>query len=123
MACIAAGGFIVNIDLTTGALDDIAKSKAKPGRLGVETRPMSESRFGGVVLPYWSERKLPVSSAARCLRPLRALGWDVVIANDGRILLEANDDYDMFLHQEAVGGMRNTPIGRVIVDELNCFRV
>ena len=112
------GGIIVNIDLDTGVLDNLGKTKAKYGKLFVEKHPVSGFCFGGVAIPFWSEVKQLVRAAALVLRPLRFLGWDVAIAPGGPILVEANHDFSIFMSQEASGGLRKTPVGKEILRSL-----
>lgn len=111
----ATGGMICNIDLTTGELSATAKTKAKYGNRSFHVHPVTQFRFAGTVLPYWNEVKSAVCMAARALQPLRSLGWDVAIGEHGPILIEANQDYDIFLMQEGIGGLRKTPIGSQVV--------
>lgn len=114
----ANGGIIVSIDLDTGVLDDFGKTKAKYGRRRVQQHPVSGFRFSGTSIPFWSEVKEVVRSAALILRPLKFLGWDVAIGTDGPILIEANHDFDVFMSQEASRGLRKTPVGKHILQTL-----
>jgi len=109
------GGIIVSIDLPTGALGDVGKCQAKYGGEIVQKHPLTDFRFAGTVLPYWSEIKDLVCAAAVSLLPLRYLGWDVAIGPDGPVILEANHDLDIFMLQAAAGGLRRTPIGQAVI--------
>ena len=113
----ANGGFIVNIDLDTGILDSHAKTKAKYGRLDVEAHPTSGFRFEGATIPFWSEVKELVRSAAFALYPLRSLGWDIAIAHDGPVIIETNHDFDIFMSQEALKGLRRSAIGQLVLNK------
>jgi hypothetical protein len=115
----AKGGIIVNIDLGTGMLDDLGRSKAKFGRLHIHQHPLTRFCFGGTQLPFWPQVKNLVRSGALVLRPLTFLGWDVAIGADGPILVEANHDFDIFMSQDAARGLRKTPVGEAIVTSLS----
>lgn len=114
----AGGGLIVKIDLATGRLNGTGKTKAQYGRKAYEKHPITGVRFAGAQLPFWPEVKQIVAEGARILHPLKALGWDVAICPRGPVLLEANHDYDLVLHQEGVGGLRKTPFGRELLSIL-----
>jgi hypothetical protein len=113
----AMGGLIVPIDLESGTLGRVGKTKSKYGRQSFETHPMTGFRFFGNQLPFWAELQELVYNSALCLLPLKVLGWDIVITPTGPLLLEANEDYDVFLLQEGVGGLRGTPIGQQILKD------
>jgi len=108
----AAGGLIVKIDFATGKLVGLGKRKAKFGKQNFERHPVSGVTFAELQLPYWAEVKTLAERAALELLPLRCIGWDVAITVDGPVLIEANDNYDIFLSQEAYGGYRDTPLGK-----------
>lgn len=108
----ALGGFVCGINIETGALASTAISKARYGRQRVTQHPSTGFQFAGVQLPFWEEVKRLVVAGARALLPLHALGWDVAITSEGPLLVEANHDYDVFLLQEVVQGLRDTPLGR-----------
>ena len=69
-----------------------------------------------------SELRDLVTTAARSCGKLRTVGWDVVLAPDGPILLEANQKWDADLTQMH-WPMRNTPLGREAVAYLRAGRV
>jgi glutathione synthase/RimK-type ligase-like ATP-grasp enzyme len=108
----AAGGFICQIHLETGELSAQAISKAKYGRRIIHRHPTTGFEFAGIRVPFWEETKQLVKAAAPVFLPLRALGWDVAITEQGPVIIETNQDYDIFLLQEAVQGLRDTPIGQ-----------
>jgi len=108
----STGGFICQIHLETGELGTQATSKAKYGRRIVLRHPITDFAFSGVRLPFWEETKQLVKAAASLFLPLRALGWDVAITEKGPVIIEANQDYSIFLLQEAAHGLRDTLIGQ-----------
>jgi hypothetical protein len=69
------------------------------------------------VLPHWPALIDLVNAAALTLEPLRYLGWDVAIGPDGPVIVEANQNLDIFWMQEACGGLRRTAIGRAVLGQ------
>lgn len=113
----AKGGFVVPIDLESGRLRGSAKKKAKFSDRSYPFHPASGFVFDGATLPYWAEVKDMVERAALALRPLRSIGWDVAIGAGGPVVIEANHDYDIGMLQDVVGGLRETPLGRLLARE------
>jgi len=105
------GGLWCAIDLETGKLAPTAMTMTKFGRHSFRTHPVTGCKFEGITLPYWEETKQVVCSGARVLLPMRSLGWDVAITEHGPVLVETNQDYAIALLQEAVQGLRDTPLG------------
>lgn len=114
----STGGYITPIDLATGQLGDTGKTKISYGRELVDRHPITGVRFGSVKLPHWAEVKAVVKAGADALRPLSYLGWDIAIAEDGPVIIEANHPSDVYLLQEGIGGMRNTRLGRDVIQWL-----
>jgi hypothetical protein len=112
------GGLWCAIDLETGKLAPTAMTMTKFGRHSFRTHPVTGCKFEEITLPYWEETKQLVCSGARMLLPMRSLGWDVAITEHGPVLVETNQDYMIALLQEAVQGLRDTPLGR---QAIACF--
>jgi hypothetical protein len=115
----ATGGIIVNIDMSSGFLDKIGKTKSKYGRLHINEHPLTYFRFENAEIPFWLEVKELVKNAALILKPLKLIGWDVAIGKYGPVLVEANHDFDVFMSQEASQGLRQTPVGQEILETLS----
>jgi Sugar-transfer associated ATP-grasp len=62
-------------------------------------------------LPYWDEVKNLAARAARAVAPLRYVGWEIALTNDGPVVIEGNDPSDVSMLQDGVGGLRDTPLG------------
>jgi len=116
---LSTGGFNIGIDIDTGELMAFGKTEAKFGRKCIYSHPMSGVTFKGLKLPFWKELKIMVNGAALKLQPLKYLGWDIAIENDGPIIIEANQDFAADSIQEAAGGIRKTKVGREIIKELD----
>jgi Sugar-transfer associated ATP-grasp len=111
----AAGGYLAKIDLETGALGPTAKSKAKYGRRVIRAHPVTAVVLEGLRLPYWDEAKNLAARAARVVEPLRYVGWDIALTNEGPIVIEGNHPSDVSMLQYGVGGLRDTPFGAEVM--------
>jgi hypothetical protein len=50
------------------------------------------------------------TTAAEATPGLRSIGWDVVLAPDGPVLIEGNRDWGILMSQAAGGGFLQTPV-------------
>jgi hypothetical protein len=108
-----AGGLAVGIDLATGALFPLARSRARYGLREFAAHPDTGTVFAGRRIPFWREVRALAVRAAEAMRPLGSLGWDVVITPEGPVLLEVNFNWGVNAMQTACGGLGRTPIGRL----------
>lgn len=101
----AVGGLGVGINLDNG---ELMKYGFPHDAFGVklEKHPLSNIRFEGFVLPYWSEVKELVKNAHKQFYGIQSIGWDVVITEDGPVLLEGNDDWEISGPQDTSGGLK-----------------
>jgi hypothetical protein len=98
-----SGNLTANIDLATGTLS--YATGASPDKIGfsiVSNHPTTGRPISGFCLPHWGEARELVCKAAQLFRPLRAIGWDVAITQDGAMLMEGNSLWDTFNHLVAV---------------------
>ncbi len=108
------GGLAVGVDLESGRLFTRAYRKSRFGDdVAYARHPDTQTTFDGYQLPHWDELKALTVRAARSLPDLRTLCWDVAIAEDGPLLVEANDFWNVNVMQKSCGGLRDTTIGRV----------
>ena len=94
-----SGNLTANIDLATGALS--YATGASPDKIGfsiVSNHPTTGHPISGFCLPHWGEARELVCKAAQLFRPLRTIGWDVAITQDGAMLMEGNSLWDEFNH-------------------------
>jgi Sugar-transfer associated ATP-grasp len=108
---LSTGGFIVEIDVATGALGAEARTKPGLSRRYVSAHPVTGFVFDGVVLPHWDALLDCVRRGAEALPSLGSIGWDVAITADGPLFIEANHTYDFSTQQEGARGLRDTPLG------------
>lgn len=116
------GGFMIPINLSNGAL--VGPAVVSPtnwrayGGIHVARHPATGESFDDIIVPYWPQVVALVTKAAKALVPLKCIGWDVAITEQGPVIVEANHDYHMYLQQEAVRGLRAAPLGRLALKSL-----
>lgn len=81
------GGVGVSIDMEKGTLIGNAVSKDLEE---MEVHTATGIKFDGYKIPYWNEIKDMVCEAAEINKEVKVVGWDVAIAEDGPLLIEAN---------------------------------
>ena len=94
-----SGNLTANIDPATGALNKA--TGASPDKIGfsiVPNHPTTGRPISGFQLPHWRETRELVRQAAQLFWPLRTIGWDVAITQDGPVLMEGNSMWDEFNH-------------------------
>jgi hypothetical protein len=65
----------------------------------VSTEPgAAQERIVDFKLPHWQEARKLAERAARLFLPLRTIGWDVALTEEGPLLLEGNAEWDPFNH-------------------------
>jgi len=101
----AKGGLGIGIDLSNGQLMKYGlPHDAFGGRK--EVHSLSGIRFEGFQLPYWQETVDLVCRAHKQFYELQSIGWDVVLTEDGPVLLEGNDDWEIGGPQDTYGGLK-----------------
>lgn len=83
------GGYCAPVDVGTGELGHLVHLDGSR-RSKVEEHPESGNRVRGVTVPYWDEVCRLVRDAAILHGQAPFVGWDVVVSEDGPILLEGN---------------------------------
>lgn len=101
----AKGGLGVGIDLSTGKLMKYGFPHDNFG-IKLEEHPLSNIRFDGYQLPYWNETVKLVGNAHKQFYELQSIGWDVVLTEEGPLLLEGNDDWEIGGPQDTYGGLK-----------------
>lgn len=90
------GGIGVNVNMKNGALSSQGIDYSK--NLYTE-HPDTHVSFSGLVVPYWEEIINIVKEAALQFPNVRSLGWDIVLTENGPLILEVNGDYDILAQQ------------------------
>ena len=107
-----AGGLAAPFDPSTGVL---GRAVAKdPLRGEFVCHPDSGAPIAGITVPYVSEAIAVTLRAHACFPWVPFVGWDVVIAAQGPLLLEANPDWCVELAQVATG----VPLGDTCYPEI-----
>jgi len=91
----ASGNLVGTIDVATGQLKHVLS--AAPDGLGLiefACHPRTGRPFAGFSVPYMPETHDLVTRAAHAFAPLRTVGWDVAITDDGPSLVEGNVTWD-----------------------------
>ena len=107
------------IDLETGVLGMMTGDKAEMWLEWSADHPVTHARVLGRVVPCWNEVRSIVLAAHSACKDRLLVGWDVVIAPNGALLLEGNSYPDVdFLqrsHQCAIG---DSPLGPLLFSRL-----
>lgn len=102
----AKGGLAIGVDLDTGKLMKYGLPHDSFG-LKIEEHPLSHIRFEGYQLPYWKETVELVCKAHKQFYELQSIGWDVALTENGPVLLEGNDDWEIGGPQDTYGGLKS----------------
>ncbi len=95
-----AGGLTSNIDLQTGILGKGVLTYFHGNDLHwLDFHPDSGSRITGVEIPGWDVIKNRILNAASKISHLKYIGWDIVVTDNGFVVLEGNNGPDIKLHQ------------------------
>lgn len=86
------GGVNVTVDVASGVL---GRGVVLEPLRWTDRHPDTDERFVGVRVPWWDEVIDVCLRAARLLPGARSIGWDVVVTQDGPVLLEANTGWDV----------------------------
>jgi hypothetical protein len=89
-----SGNMVGIMDLASGTL--VKAWVPDPRGVGYRwttLHPLTSESIAGFSVPYWSETCALIKSAALRFLPLRTVGWDVAITNQGPVLIEANERY------------------------------
>ena len=71
-----------------------------------EVHKLSGISFEGFQLPYWKETIELVKLAHRQFYTMQTIGWDIVITDDGPLILEGNDAWEIGGPQDTSGGLK-----------------
>ncbi len=101
----AKGGLGIGINLETGKLFEYGMTHDSFGGIFNE-HPISGIKFKDYQLPYWNALIDLVITAHKHLYEIESIGWDVAITENGPVLLEGNDDFEIGGPQDTYGGLR-----------------
>lgn len=90
-----SGNLVGTIDIKTGQLSEVLGCGSDGiGLEKVHVHPNTQNVFSGFALPFWNEVMDLVRESARVFAPLRTVGWDVAITDQGVALIEGNVTWD-----------------------------
>jgi hypothetical protein len=101
------GGLVSKVDLESGTL---GLSKNYDNKT-YEYHPDSGKKIIGTQIPYWTNIKEEIKSAANMFPYIRFIAWDIVVTRDGFAVIEGNASTGLKLFQLWCGA-RNTELGR-----------
>ena len=107
----SAGGYCAPIDIETGTLGPIVSLEDGLYRREHDTHPETGTQVRGSSIPYWQECVELVHELAELHRPARCVGWDIIVTDDGPIVIEANAGTGIHLLQ-ATEGLLADPVAR-----------
>ena len=94
------GNMLGRIDLVTGRLGK-AISGTGLDLIEHDRHPDTDAAISGFEIPRWDAIKRTVLDAARLMRHVPLIGWDVSVAATGPVIVEMNETPDFFLNQLA----------------------
>lgn len=100
----STGNLVAPIDLATGRLEKATGSLNPiwPNMTSITSHPETGSCIPGFQLPFWTDTIETVRRAQTRLEDAPSIGWDVAITDDGPIVIEANVNYSVEIHQVAM---------------------
>jgi hypothetical protein len=81
--------------------------------------PKTGAPFADFQLPHWQEARKLAEHAAVLFLPLRTIGWDLALTDDGPLLLQGNAEWDPVNHLVMHAGPEHQ---LELADFLNCLR-
>lgn len=116
------GAIAIGINLEDGTLASEGITKASHGRQMFQAHPDTKVRFEGIVIPFWAEILDIARRAAKAVRPHVTLGWDIAVTPTGPVILEANENWDFILLQDAVGPLGKSRLAQLAREQWGCDR-
>lgn len=98
------GGIAVGIN-EDGSLFNQGIRKPQWGGV-TEEHPNTHVKFSDFVIPYYREAVELVLRAHTIFYQTRSIGWDVAITENGPVIIEGNDDWELQSFQAIYGGLR-----------------
>ena len=102
----AVGGILVEIDKDSGTLKRHGFFKQGYGGM-IERHPDTGITFKDYPVPFFHEAFQLALKTHKYFYGIRSIGWDIAISEDGPVLLEGNDNWEISLHQTVEGGLKN----------------
>ncbi len=89
-----SGNMLASIDLSSGKITKIYSMNLKQNYfITVKNHPATGVKLEGFTIPYWQDCLDLAKELAKSFVPLRAVGWDIAITDNGPMVLEGNEDW------------------------------
>ncbi len=99
------GGYVVNLDVRNGKLAEEAFGYIGEKGPWVEEKDVNIKKyFKDGKIPNWSKIAALANRAALISPNLFSVGWDIALSEDGPVLIEGNENWDMVIAQVLAGG-------------------
>jgi hypothetical protein len=95
-----AGGLTAEINIETGELSSAVRTKIRGNALQwFDKHPDTGAQIKGLAVPQWRTVRDKILELSGRISFLKYIGWDIIIMENGFIVLEGNDGPDVKLHQ------------------------
>ena len=101
----AAGGLAIGIDATTGTLSKYGFYKPGFGTKST-SHPTTKVEFDGYEIPYIKEAISLAKKFHSYLNDIHSIGWDIAITENGPLIIEGNDNWEVSLVQICTHGLQ-----------------
>jgi hypothetical protein len=88
------GNFIAPIDIDSGQLKSAITRSPNMLWYRLDVHPRTKRTFQEFTIPLWEDAKELVIKSAEHFKPIRSLGWDVAITENGPVVIETNIRWD-----------------------------
>ncbi len=94
---LSTGGIVALVD-SSGTVCKPAVKK-DPFASEFKRHPVTNEKILGFEIPYYSDVIQMVSEAAKRVKKVKSIGWDVAITESGPCLIEGNDNWNVDIFQ------------------------
>ena len=94
------GNLLAQLDLASGRVGHVI-SGAGLDLVAATRHPDTDMLLTGFCHPHWDAMKAVAIEAARLMRHVPLIGWDIACTQDGPVIVEMNETPDFFLIQMA----------------------
>lgn len=101
----AAGGLAIGIDASTGTLSKYGFYKPGFGTKAT-SHPTTKVKFEGYEIPYMQEAISLAKRFHTYLSDIHSIGWDIAITENGPLIIEGNDNWEVSLVQICSHGLQ-----------------
>lgn len=111
------GNLLAQIDVATGKVVRVTSGTGLELAYHSE-HPDTKAPLIGMAIPRWDELKQTAIEAARLLRHMPLIGFDMAMSETGPVVVEMNHNPDFFLNQLADGrGILDAEFDRFVVEQ------